>query len=138
MLLELILDGFGNEEDYNCAEKLLYGANKAYNMNLSPEALKLAGGFGGGMYVADKCGAVTASIMVISYFTNDSVAHQSPRLGGLVKEFQTKYTAKNGTTICEPLKAEYKTEEVGCLHIIADAARILDEIVVREKLCQEL
>lgn len=135
MLLELILNGFGNEEDYNCAEKLLYGANEAYNMNLGPEALKIAGGFGGGMYVGDKCGAVTASIMVLSYFTNDSVAHQSPRLGELVKEFQIRYTTKNGTTMCEPLKENYRTADTGCLNIIADAARILDEIIEREHLC---
>lgn len=135
MLHELILNGFGNEEDYNCAEKILYGANIAYNMNLSQDALKLSAGFGGGMYVADKCGAVTASIMVLSYFVNESVAHQSPRLGELVKEFQLKYTDKTGSTICEPLKEKFRTDEVGCLNIIADAAKILDDIVQRERLC---
>lgn len=135
MLKELILSGFGNEEDYNCAEKILYGANKAYNMNLSDETLKLAGGFGGGMYVGDKCGAVTASIMVISHCVNDSVAHQSPRLGELVKEIQIRYTNKNQTTQCAPLKENYRTEEVGCLYVIADAAEILDDIMIREKLC---
>lgn len=135
MLKELILSGFGNDEDYNCSEKIFYGANKAYKMNLSAETLKLAGGFGGGMYVGDKCGAVTASIMVISHFVNDSVAHQSPRLGDLVKEIQMKYTEKNQTTQCTPLKENFRTEEVGCLYVIADAAEILDEIVQREKLC---
>ena len=135
MLQELILEGYGTKEDYNCAEKILYGANKVYNMNLSQDALKLVGGFGGGMFVGEKCGAVTASIMVISYLVTDGVAHQSPKLGDLVKEFQEKYTNKAGTTTCTTLKQELATEKEGCLYIIADAAKILDDIVTRENLC---
>ena len=38
-------DGFGSAMDLNCAEKILYGANWAYNMKLPGEALKLAAGF---------------------------------------------------------------------------------------------
>lgn len=49
MLLKLLQDGFGSAMDLNCAEKILYGANWAYNMKLPGEALKLAAGFGGGM-----------------------------------------------------------------------------------------
>lgn len=135
MLHELILNGYGIDMDFNCAEKIIYGANEAYQMGLEKETLKLAGGFGGGMFIGDKCGAVTAGIMVLSHFVNDSVAHQSPRLKDLVVEFQEKYTLKNGETACLPLKEKYQKKDVGCLHIIADAAAILDEIVVREKLC---
>lgn len=32
MLLKLLQDGFGSAMDLNCAEKILYGANWAYNM----------------------------------------------------------------------------------------------------------
>lgn len=45
MLLKLLQDGFGSAMDLNCAEKILYGANWAYNMKLPCEALKLAAGF---------------------------------------------------------------------------------------------
>ena len=48
MLLALLQKGFGNDTDLNCAEKMLYGANWAYDLKLPPEALKLAAGFGGG------------------------------------------------------------------------------------------
>lgn len=56
MLLKLLQDGFGSAMDLNCAEKILYGANWAYNMKLPCEALKLAAGFGGGMGVESSCG----------------------------------------------------------------------------------
>ena len=51
MLHELLKNGFGKDRDFNCAEKMLYGANEAYRLGLSPEALKLAAGFGGGMAI---------------------------------------------------------------------------------------
>ena len=57
MLYDLIMNDFGKEEDYNCAEKILYGANKVYNLGLSKEALKLSAAFGGGMGIESTCGA---------------------------------------------------------------------------------
>ena len=66
MLLKLLQDGFGSAMDLNCAEKILYGANWAYNMKLPGEALKLAAGFGGGMGVESSCGVITGGVMVLS------------------------------------------------------------------------
>lgn len=134
MLYELLTNGFGIKEDYNCAEKILYGANQAYNMGLDPTSLKLSGGFGGGMFIGDTCGAVTAGIMVISHFVNDSVAHRSVRLKELVVEFQSKYTALNESTQCTPLKEQFRTEEHGCLKVITDAALILDEMLTKNEI----
>lgn len=134
MLYDLLINGFGIEEDYNCAEKILYGANIAYCMGLNASTLKISGGFGGGMYVGDACGAVTAGIMVISHFVNESVAHQSPRLKELVVEFQSKYTALNESTQCAPLKDQFRTEEQGCLKVISDAAKILDELLTKNNI----
>ena len=66
MLLKLLQDGFGSAMDLNCAEKILYGANWAYNMKLPAEALKLAAGFGGGMGIESSCGVITGGVMVLS------------------------------------------------------------------------
>lgn len=129
MLYDLINSGFGKDEDFNCAEKILYGAKKAYRMNLDEKFLKLAGGFGGGMFVEGKCGAVVGGIMVLSYFYNDSVAHESPRLKDKVIEFQLKYEERMGSTICGPLKGAHRTESEGCKSVILEAAKILDELV---------
>ena len=49
MLKEMIAAGFGQAEDYNCAEKIFYGANEAYGLGLSEDDLRLAAGFGGGV-----------------------------------------------------------------------------------------
>ena len=132
MLADLIKQGFGDVEDLNCAEKILYGANIAYNLDLNKEALKLAAGFGGGMAIEDKCGALTASIMVLGrLFDNDS-AHESSRIKDLTKELFEDYKKEMGTIDCAPLKDKYRTEEFKCRNIIIKAAEVLDRIVKRE------
>ena len=42
MLTDLINQGFGEKEDLNCAEKILHGANIAYNLGLDKDSLKFA------------------------------------------------------------------------------------------------
>ena len=40
MLLELLQKGYGKAMNLNCAEKILYGANWAYNMQLPPQVCR--------------------------------------------------------------------------------------------------
>lgn len=128
MLYELITSGFGKSEDYNCAEKILYGANEAYALKLDDNALKMAAGFGGGMGIESVCGVLTAAIMVLSRLHVKTIAHQSD-----IKKLETQYfdrfAAQFQTLDCKTLKQNYRTEEKGCSEIIAGAAKLLDELV---------
>ena len=132
MLYGLLKNGFGQNEDYNCAEKILYGANEAYHLGLSKDALKMSAGFGGGMAIEDVCGALTASIMVLGRLFVRENAHESTRIKDLTKELLESYRAAMGDIDCTPLKARYRTEEIKCRDVILKAAEILDEIVQRE------
>lgn len=129
MLYDLIKNGFGEKEDYNCAEKILYGANEAYNLNLSKEAMKLAAGFGGGMGIESICGALTGAVMVLSHKYVINVAHESEKIKNLTKELFKKYEDKMGSIKCKQLKPKYRKEDIGCKNVILEAAKILDEIV---------
>lgn len=132
MLAELIKQGFGEKEDLNCAEKILQGANIAYNLGLDKEALKLVSGFGGGMAIEDKCGALTASIMVLGKLFIKDRAHESTRIKELTNELFEEYKKEMGSIDCAPLKEAHRTEELKCRNIILKAAEILDRIVKRE------
>ncbi|HHZ01688.1 MAG TPA: hypothetical protein GX396_01935 [Tissierellia bacterium] len=132
MLAELIKNGFGEKEDLNCSEKILQGANIAYNLNLDKEALKLASGFGGGMAIEDKCGALTGAIMVLGKLFVMERAHESMRIKELTRELFDEYNREMGYIDCEPLKEKYRTEEIKCRNVILKAAEILDKIVMRE------
>lgn len=132
MLTDLIKQGFGEKEDLNCAEKILLGANIAYNLGLDKEALKLAAGFGGGMAIEDKCGALTASIMVLGKLFIRDRAHESTRIKELTVELFEEYKKVMGSIDCAPLKDKYRTEELKCRNVILKAAEVLDRIVKRE------
>ena len=134
MLYELIKDGYGNEEDYNCSEKILYGANQVYNLNLNKEALKLSAAFGGGMGIESVCGALTGAVMVLSSKYVKNIAHEDKKPFDLSKELFEKYESKMGSIQCNELKAKYKKEDIGCRDIILEAARILDNII-KENMC---
>lgn len=133
MLYELLKDGYGNAQDYNCAEKILYGANEVYQLGLDKEALKMAAGFGGGMAIEDICGALTASIMVLGKLFVKNNAHESTKIKNFTKELLELYRKEMGEIDCAPLKAKYRTEEIKCRDVILKAAEILDGIVMREK-----
>ena len=124
MLLKLLQDGFGSAMDLNCAEKILYGANWAYNMKLPGEALKLAAG----------CGVITGGVMVLSSLYVSRNGHESGRIKALEKEFIETFTKEMGTIDCSDLKAKYRNDEIKCNLVIFKAGEILDRIVEREGL----
>lgn len=111
MLYELLKNGYGQAEDFNCAEKILYGANEVYHLGLSKDALRLSAGFGGGMAIEDICGALTAAIMVLGTLFVKNNAHESTRIKDLTRELLDSYRNAMGDIDCAPLKKNYRTEE---------------------------
>ncbi len=132
MLKEMIEQGFGENEDLNCAEKILQGANIAYRMGLNKEALKVAAGFGGGMAIGDKCGALTGAVMVLGCLFVEDRAHESSRIKELTKELFDAYSKEMGAIDCIPLKENHATSELKCRKVILKAAEVLDGMVKRE------
>ena len=132
MLADLIREGFGEAQDLNCAEKILYGANEAYHLGLEKEALKMAAGFGGGMGIENACGALTAAVMVLSKLFVVDRAHESGRIKDLGQEFFAAYDKEMGEIDCFYLKKNYRTEQEKCYQVILKSAEILDQIVARE------
>ena len=132
MLKELIREGYGIKEDLNCAETILYGANKVYHLGLDKKALKLASAFGGGMGIESVCGAITGALMVLGILFVPDVAHKYPKIKELSKEFFERFEKEMGDIICKPLKDNYHTDASKCRPVILKSAEILDEIIKRE------
>lgn len=132
MLVDLISKGYGNDQDFNCAEKIIRGANQAYDLGLNLEALKLASGFGGGMGIGSVCGTITASVMVLGQLFVKEKAHEGTRIKELTQEFIQRYQQEMGQIMCNALKAKYRSEELKCQLVLLKAAEILDSIVLRE------
>ncbi len=128
----MIENGFGKDKDLNCAEKILYGANKAYDLGLDSDSLRLVAGFGGGMAIESTCGALTAAVMVLSKLFVEDTAHKSNKIKVLTKELLEDYEKAMGNIDCKPLKKDHRTPASGCDQVIIKAAEILDRIVARE------
>lgn len=129
MLKDRITAGFGWAEDYNCAEKILYGANEAYGLGLNREALKLAAGFGGGMAVESTCGALCSGVMVLSRLLVETRAHETKELKPQLKKLFQEFQAEMGSIQCGQLKKDYRTPEKKCQAVIEKAAELLDRRV---------
>lgn len=132
MVAHLIKEGYGEKEDLNCAEKILYASNEAYNLGLDKKALKLSAGFGGGMAIESVCGALTGAIMVLGCLFVKKNAHESDKIKILTRELLSKYEQSMESIYCAPLKDKYRTKNEKCKNIIVKAAEVLDDIVQRE------
>lgn len=132
MLRAYLENEFLYQEDWNCAEHMLIGADRAYGLHLDREAYKLAAAFGGGMAVGDVCGALTGAMMALGALFIKERAHESDKIKLLTTELMERYRGKMGEIDCIPLKERYRTDEIKCRDIILEAAAILDDIVARE------
>lgn len=130
MLKDRVRDYYLNH-NLNCAETILHAANDEYHLELSEEAYKLIGGFGGGMGCGQACGALCAGVAVISKLCIEESAHMSKALKGnstaLVAEFKKEF----GSTMCKDIMVKYKKPDVRCLETVELAADILDKVASR-------
>ena len=78
-LEELIAAGFGKAAHYtpeeneryggvnlNCCERILRGANIAYDLGMREEDMRVSAPFGGGMGIGSTCGAIVGALMALS------------------------------------------------------------------------
>jgi C_GCAxxG_C_C family probable redox protein len=133
------------EHHMNCAQSVLYVFSEEYGLDRNM-ALKVAMGFGGGMGRTGKtCGAVTGAYMVLglSQRINENNPRESiERTYKLVREFNQKFTALNGSTVCKELikydlnSPEELTEarnkgvfSTVCPKLVSDAVKVLETIL---------
>ena len=130
---------------FNCSQSVV--AAYAGQFGLTEElALKVAGGFGGGMgRMAGTCGAVTGAIMVLGLkfaSTTPGDVKGKENAYAAAREFAHRFNGRNVTLLCrELLECDISTpegmkraQEEGiikqrCPKFISDAAEILDQLL---------
>ncbi len=132
-------------EGFSCAQALLavYGPPLGLDRET---ALKVAGGFGGGMgRMAGTCGAVTGAFMVIGLvhsMTKKGDLPQKERSYEYIRQFAETFKKRNRTLVCRELMgvdvstpegfAESKAKNIPrtvCPKFVRDAAEILEEML---------
>jgi len=132
-------------EGFSCAQAILAVYGPGLEMDRET-ALKVAGGFGGGMgRMAGTCGAVTGAFMVIGLvhgMTKTGDLPQKERSYEWIRTFAEKFKERNGTLVCRELMgvdmstpegfAESKEKKIArtvCPKFVRDAAEILEEML---------
>lgn len=114
------------QDDYNCAESMLLGANAYYDLDLKKEDVTLVGGLGGGMCTRRTCGALSGGICAIGRKIIRERAHQTEELKPLVQRFTARFEEVFGTDQCDRIKEDYPE---GCLPVVLQAADVLEEVL---------
>ena len=127
MLKELMANGY--PDDYNCAEKIIKGANEAYQLGLDDASTRLFAAFGGGLAIGDTCGAVCSALGVISRLFVADTARKSELLKLITCDFMKRFKEKTGSLKCADLKKEYGVNGQKCAYILESAGEILDQII---------
>ena len=129
----------------NCSQSVLAAYAEQFGLT-EEQALKVAGGFGGGMgRMAETCGAVTGAIMVIGLkfaSTTPGDIQGKENAYAVVREFVHRFKGRNVTVLCrELLDCDISTPEgmkraqqeklikKCCPKLIQDAAEILDQLI---------
>jgi len=129
MLKNYYLDNVYKSIDLNCAESVLYTADKFYKLGFSDEVIRLSSAFGGGMYIEGKCGAVTGSLMVLGYLFVKENAHAADYLKTIVQYYFNEFEKNMGSCDCRPLKTTHRSELYGCRNVITAALDILEQTI---------
>lgn len=127
------------KEGLNCAESIVKAFNELYNNPMSPEVVRMATGFGGGLgHAGCLCGALTGSAMVLGIFRGRTQITQSREPAyELTKEFHDRFTSEFGATCCRALNPhEFDSPEHlrRCLKLTGGTAKLLMEFIQEKEL----
>ena len=132
------------QQGFDCGQVVLYSV--ADRLGLSKEnALRLAAGFGGGMFAGETCGAVTGALIALGYRYGhckagdwDTKAMATEK----AKEFRARFAEATGSTVCQQLLGynigdpeeyrkilELELMQQRCPGIVYEAIRLLDELL---------
>jgi len=131
-----------NFKTLNCAQSVLLSFASELNLE-EMTAIKIASGFGGGMAMAETCGAVTGAYMVLGMkVETEGKSRQEIKTETkvAVKRFNELFISKHGSLKCKKLlgvnisTAEGAAEaneknlfDTICTELVASASEILEE-----------
>jgi C_GCAxxG_C_C family probable redox protein len=126
----------------NCAQSVLLSYASELNLD-EMTALKIAAGFGGGMAMAETCGAVTGAYMVLGLKAQSegkTIQEIKTETKVAVKKFNDFFIAKHGSLKCKKLLGvdistpegsaeanERNLFDTVCADLVASAAEILEK-----------
>ncbi|MFC1508324.1 C-GCAxxG-C-C family protein [Candidatus Omnitrophota bacterium] len=133
------------QKDYSCSQSVFSAFAEDFGIDYET-ALKVAGGFGGGMgRMGEVCGAVSGAVMVIGLKNSEGKAEtveSKARTYEIVRDFIARFKSRNENVRCNDLLGvDISTQEgheealsqglfkTRCKQYVRDAAEILEEML---------
>ena len=127
---QLAVDKF--VEGYNCAQSVVFAFHDECGLG-EDEALRISGGFGGGMgRKQEVCGAVAGGVMVLGLRHGRGTQEGRPvteALYPMTREFMDGFAVRNGSYLCRDLLS-------GCELTSEEGQRQFKERGLLEKVCK--
>lgn len=117
------------EGNYNCAETVLQAANEYYDLGLTEHEIKMFGGFGAGIQSGNTCGAVLASVGILSHKYIEKKAHESADIKPVTLKLIRKFNEKYGSVLCKEIKPQSFKPEYRCQKTVETACDILEAVI---------
>jgi len=141
---------------YNCAEAVFEAVMGECDLDLPPDALRLATGFGGGVGLyGDTCGALIGAVLAVSAahgrrslpggepreaaMLSKEQFYGRPGIYRLFNQIPNRMAEKFGSTLCRDLTSKWQDQwlcrehALSCREIMTDAAGIAAEMVLADK-----
>jgi C_GCAxxG_C_C family probable redox protein len=132
---------------FNCSQAVLGSYCEQFGLDCQ-QAFKVATGFGGGMRMAETCGAVTGAFMVLGLKYGNTTAEDKAAKAKTyekVVEYTSRFKARNGSVVCKELlgcdistpEGMKKAQEDAlfdsiCPKMVQEASEILEEMLVED------
>lgn len=126
---------------YACSQAIAAAYGPQFGLDRDT-AVKVAGGFAGGMRMGSICGAVTGAYMILGLKHCPANLDSRAPAYDKIKEFTERFRQRNGTVTCSVLlgvdmstpEGVAQAKEQGlfgtrCPQMVKDAAEILEEIL---------
>ena len=113
----------------NCSEAIVFSANEYYDLGLSENGLRMASGFGGGLFEKHLCGIVSGAVCVLGIIFKGKTFDNKNLLEITVNEFKEEFRKNYDNLECHYLLDNYYSEEQGCNIMIYKSADILKKVI---------
>ena len=141
---------------YNCSETVFEAVLGEMDLDLPPEALRLATGFGGGIGLyGDSCGAIIGAVLAVSAVHGRRALPQGeikevalkskeqfygrPGIYRIFNQIPNRIAEKYGATLCRELTKKWQNDwlcrehALSCREIMMDAAGLAAEMVLSDR-----
>lgn len=116
------------DENYNCSEAIIRGANDFYELGLTEREFKLLAPFGAGCCSGSLCGAVAGGVATIGMLRTEEKWRGSAS-AAVTKKFVELCRERMGSEICKEIKSRNHTEALRCAKVVETVAEILGELL---------